>query len=67
MLLLGELNYQLMSNKDYNLSPRVDQVGILDRVARVQARSIKKEAKIQGLKMALNICLLYTSPSPRDA
>jgi deoxyribose-phosphate aldolase len=49
-----------MANKDYNLSPRIDKVGINDRIARVQARSIKKEAKIQGLKMVLNMIDLTT-------
>jgi deoxyribose-phosphate aldolase len=49
-----------MSQRDYTLSPRIDQVGILDRVARITARSIKKEAKMQGLKMALNMIDLTT-------
>ena len=41
-------------------SPKVDKVGIEDRVYRVTKRSIKKEAKIQGLKMALNMIDLTT-------
>ncbi len=49
-----------MAKQDYSLSPKIDQVGILDRVARVTARSIKKEAKMQGLKMALNMIDLTT-------
>ena len=49
-----------MSQRDYTLSPRVDQVGILDRVERITKRSIKKEAKMQGLKMALNMIDLTT-------
>ncbi|CAG5078596.1 deoxyribose-phosphate aldolase [Parvicella tangerina] len=49
-----------MSQRDYTLSPRVDQVGILDRVDRFTKRSIKKEAKMQGLKMALNMIDLTT-------
>lgn len=49
-----------MSQRDYTLSPKVDQVGILDRVARVTARSIKKESKMQALKMALNMIDLTT-------
>lgn len=49
-----------MSQRDYALSPRVDQVGILDRVERITKRSIKKEAKMQGLKMALNMIDLTT-------
>ena len=38
----------------------VDQMGINDRIARIKSRSIKKEAKIQGLKMALNMIDLTT-------
>lgn len=43
-----------------NPSPSVDQVGIIDRINRITSRSIKKEAKIQGLKMALNMIDLTT-------
>jgi deoxyribose-phosphate aldolase len=49
-----------MAKQDYSLSPKIDQVGILDRVSRVTARSIKKEAKIQGLNMVLNMIDLTT-------
>ena len=35
-------------------------MGINDRIARIKSRSIKKEAKIQGLKMALNMIDLTT-------
>lgn len=49
-----------MSQRDYILSPRVDQVGILDRVERITKRSIKKESKMQGLRMALNMIDLTT-------
>ncbi len=45
---------------DFASSPKVDQVGIQDRVSRITARSIKKEAKMQGLKMALNMVDLTT-------
>ena len=45
---------------DYSSSPMVDQVGINDRIARITARSIKKEAKMKGLKMALNMVDLTT-------
>jgi len=45
---------------DFFSTPKVDQVGILDRISRITARSIKKEAKIQGLKMALNMIDLTT-------
>jgi len=49
-----------MIEKDYRLSPRVDQMGILDRVERITKRSIKKDAKKQGLLMALNMIDLTT-------
>jgi deoxyribose-phosphate aldolase len=41
-------------------SPTVDQVGVSERIQRIQARSIKKEAKVQGLKLALNMIDLTT-------
>lgn len=43
-----------------NISPAIDQVGIHDRIERITKRSIKKEAKVQGLKMALNMIDLTT-------
>jgi len=45
---------------DFRLSPRVDQVGIEERAARFTKRSIKKETKINGLKLALNMIDLTT-------
>jgi deoxyribose-phosphate aldolase len=45
---------------DFSSIPTVDQVGINDRIARITARSIKKDAKMQGLKMALNMVDLTT-------
>jgi deoxyribose-phosphate aldolase len=45
---------------DFNHTPAVDQVGIEERVARFNTRSIKKESKIQGLKLALNMIDLTT-------
>lgn len=41
-------------------SPTIDKVGIEDRIARVKARSIKNESKIQGLKLALSMIDLTT-------
>ena len=49
-----------MKNTDFLNSPRIDQVGIEERVARITARSIKKESKMQGLLMALNMIDLTT-------
>ncbi len=42
------------------VSPPVDQVGIEERVARIKTRSIKKEAKVQGMKLALSMIDLTT-------
>ena len=44
-----------LSIPDFRLSPTVDQVGIEERTARFQKRSIKKGSKIYGLKMVLNM------------
>lgn len=41
-------------------SPQVDKVGVEERVARFQTRSIKNESKMQGLKMALGMIDLTT-------
>lgn len=38
----------------------IDQVGIEERVARFNSRSIKKQSKTQGLKLALNMIDLTT-------
>ena len=48
--------------KQYNFlnSPTIDQVGVDDRISRITARSIKKEAKMQGLMMALSMIDLTT-------
>lgn len=45
---------------DFNHSPKVDKVGVEERVSRFQKRSIKKESKMQGLKMTLNMIDLTT-------
>jgi deoxyribose-phosphate aldolase len=41
-------------------SPPVDQVGIEERVARFNTRSIKKSSKLEALKLALNMIDLTT-------
>lgn len=41
-------------------SPPVDQVGIEERVARINARSLKKESKLEALKLALSMIDLTT-------
>lgn len=45
---------------EFNTSVAVDQVGILDRIDRITSRSLKKEAKMHGLKMALGMIDLTT-------
>jgi deoxyribose-phosphate aldolase len=45
---------------EFTNSPSVDQVGIEERIARFNSRSIKKQSKIQGLKLALNMIDLTT-------
>lgn len=45
---------------DFNSSPKVDKVGIEDRIERITKRSIKGRSKIQGLQMALNMIDLTT-------
>lgn len=47
-------------SKDYTLSPRIDQVGVNDRIERITKRSLKKEAKMKGLLMALSMIDLTT-------
>ncbi|MEM9943866.1 MAG: deoxyribose-phosphate aldolase [Planctomycetota bacterium] len=41
-------------------SPTIDQVGVIERAQRFTKRSIKASAKIQGLKMVLNMIDLTT-------
>jgi deoxyribose-phosphate aldolase len=41
-------------------SPSVDQVGVVERAGRFRTRSIKKSAKMQGLRMVLNMIDLTT-------
>lgn len=49
-----------MKQFDFLNTPRIDQVGIEDRIARITSRSIKKESKLQGLNMVLNMIDLTT-------
>ena len=49
-----------MKQYDFLNSPTIDQVGVEDRISRITARSIKKEAKMHGLLMALNMIDLTT-------
>jgi deoxyribose-phosphate aldolase len=45
---------------DFSLSPRIDQVGVEERAARFTKRSIKKETKLNGLLLTLNMIDLTT-------
>jgi len=45
---------------NFSLSPRIDQVGVEERAARFTTRSIKKESKLYGLKLILNMIDLTT-------
>jgi deoxyribose-phosphate aldolase len=58
------LKKQTMGTKsslpDFRSTPIIDQVGVEERVARFTTRSIKKSAKMQGLKMILNMIDLTT-------
>lgn len=45
---------------DFSMSPKVDKVGVEERVARFQSRSIKSASKMHALKMALSMIDLTT-------
>ena len=49
-----------ISLPDFSLSPRIDQVGVEERASRFTKRSIKKESKMNGLKLVLNMIDLTT-------
>lgn len=45
---------------DFTSTPVIDQVGVEERIARLNSRSIKKSSKVAGLKLALNMIDLTT-------
>jgi len=45
---------------DFRMSPRVDQVGVEERASRFTKRSIKKQSKVEGLKLVLSMIDLTT-------
>lgn len=45
---------------DFKQTIPIDQIGVEERVARLNSRSIKKESKVQGLKLALSMIDLTT-------
>ncbi len=50
----------LISYPNFTKSVTIDQVGIEERVARLNTRSLKKETKVAALKLALNMIDLTT-------
>lgn len=44
-----------MNKIDFRNTPRIDQVGVEEKIARFGTRSIKKESKMQALKLALSM------------
>ena len=50
----------VISLPEFSLSPRIDQVGVEERASRFTKRSIKKESKMNGLKLVLNMIDLTT-------
>jgi deoxyribose-phosphate aldolase len=53
-------NHQVTALPDLSRSPRIDQVGVEERIDRLTKRSIKKESKVQALKLALSMIDLTT-------
>ncbi|MEX0646621.1 MAG: deoxyribose-phosphate aldolase [Balneolaceae bacterium] len=49
-----------ISLPDFNLTIPIDKTGVEERVYRLNRRSIKKESKMQGLKLALSMIDLTT-------
>lgn len=49
-----------MKYPDFNQTVPIDHVGVEERVSRLNKRSIKKESKVQALKMALSMIDLTT-------
>jgi deoxyribose-phosphate aldolase len=45
---------------DFTRTPTIDQVGVEERVERLQKRSIKKDSKVQAMKLALSMIDLTT-------
>lgn len=57
---MGKENITKRTIHDVLASPSVDKVGVEERIARFQTRSIKNESKMQGLRMILNMIDLTT-------
>jgi deoxyribose-phosphate aldolase len=52
--------YATIMALDISKVPVIDQVGVEERIARFNTRSIKKDSKIKGLKLAVNMIDLTT-------
>lgn len=53
-------NRDTLQLPDFRLSPRIDQTGVEERAARFTKRSLKKETKLNGLKLTLSMIDLTT-------
>ena len=50
----------ILENPDFSQAFHIDQVGVLERVNRLNTRSLKKSTKVAGLKLALSMIDLTT-------
>ena len=50
----------IRSIPDFRFTPTIDHVGVEEKAARFTKRSIKKESKVEGLKLTLNMIDLTT-------
>lgn len=50
----------IRSIPDFRFTPTIDHVGVEEKAGRFTKRSIKKESKVEGLKLALNMIDLTT-------
>jgi len=51
---------KMLARPNFRFTPSIDQVGIQSRTSRLSKRSIKKESKLSGLKLALSMIDLTT-------
>jgi deoxyribose-phosphate aldolase len=58
--MISTIKPSVIETIDFSKTPTIDQVGVEERVARLNTRSLKKSAKVTGLKMALNMIDLTT-------
>ena len=54
------MEVQNIQKADFIHTPVIDQVGVNDRVARLNSRSIKKDSKMAALNLALSMIDLTT-------